>query len=78
MKPNILGRKINIEETDRYTPKGYIYNFNIENKEFKIIGKVVNNYINNKECNKIIIFKELVNIEEEGKKNDINCDSIVG
>lgn len=78
LKPNVLGCKISIYETDEYTPKGYIYNFSIDNKEFKIIGKVVNNYINNKECNKIIIFKELVNVEEDGKKNNINCDSIVG
>ncbi|MBW6408758.1 sigma-54 interaction domain-containing protein [Clostridium weizhouense] len=78
VRPNIIGKKITIEETDEYTPKGGIYNFNIENGKFKIIGKVVNNYINNKDCNKIIVFKELIAIEEEIKKNSINCDSIVG
>lgn len=78
VKPAIVGAKVSLEETDEYTPKGYIYNLNIDNKEFKIIGKVVNNYINNKDYNKIIIFKELVNIDDELKKNSINCDSIIG
>ncbi|AOR22747.1 sigma-54-dependent Fis family transcriptional regulator [Clostridium taeniosporum] len=78
VKPNIIGKKIRIEETDEYTPKGSIYNFNIENDKFKIIGKVVENYINNKDCNKIIIFKELITVEEELKNNNINCNSIIG
>ncbi|SFD30454.1 sigma 54-interacting transcriptional regulator [Clostridium uliginosum] len=78
VKPSILGSKISIEETDEYTPKGYMYDFNIENEKFRIIGKVVKNYINNKDCNKIIIFKELVSIEEELKTNSITCDSTIG
>ena len=78
VKPNIIGKKITVGETDEYTPKGGIYNFNIENEKFKIIGKVVKNCINNKDCNKIIIFKELITIEEELKNNSINCDSIIG
>lgn len=78
VKPDIMRKRITIEETDEYTPKGGIYNFNIENQKFKIIGKVVENYINNKELNKIIIFKELITIEEEIKNNSITCNSIVG
>lgn len=83
LKPNIVGEYIQIKETDDYFPGGDIFELYIRGIPYKVIGKIIYNYINKSNCEKIVIFNELKLLKNEvvnltHGNNKINCDEIVG
>nr|WP_315629476.1 sigma 54-interacting transcriptional regulator [Clostridium perfringens] len=83
LKPEIAGEYIQIKDTDEYFPGGDIFELYIRGIPYKVIGKIIYNYINKSNCEKIVIFNELKQLKNEvvnltHGNNKINCDEIVG
>ncbi|SHI74249.1 Transcriptional regulator containing PAS, AAA-type ATPase, and DNA-binding Fis domains [Clostridium cavendishii DSM 21758] len=83
LKPSIIGEIIRIEETEDYLPSGRTYKLYINNIEYRIVGKVIHNYINQEICSKILVFNEIKQLNEDAVNlthgnNKITCDAIVG
>ncbi|GAA0070451.1 sigma-54-dependent Fis family transcriptional regulator [Clostridium sardiniense] len=83
LRPGIVGEYIRVEETDDYFPGGDIFELYIRGIPYKVVGKIIHNYINKNHCEKIVIFNELKHLKDEvvnltHGNNKINCDEIVG
>ncbi len=83
LKPEISGEYIKVEETDDYFPGGDIFKLYIRGIPYKVVGRIIHNYINKNHCEKIIIFNEIKHLKDEvvnltHGNNEINCDEIVG
>lgn len=80
---DVLNKEIKIENTGEYYPRGELFNLKIDRKKYSVVGKIIYNYINFKECEKILIFKEFKSAQKEAVnltfgKNRISCDEIIG
>ncbi|MGL4572557.1 MAG: sigma-54 interaction domain-containing protein [Clostridium sp.] len=83
LKPDISGEYIKIEETDDYFPGGDIFKLYIKGVQYKVVGKIIHNYINKNNCEKIVIFNEIKHLKDEVVNltygnNKLNCDEITG
>lgn len=83
LNPSIIGEIIKIEDTEDYLPSGNTYKLFIKDKEYRVVGRIIHNYINIEICSKILVFKEIKQINEEAVSlthgnNKITCDAIVG
>ncbi|MGL5868357.1 sigma-54-dependent Fis family transcriptional regulator [Clostridium chrysemydis] len=83
VSPKVIGGSITLEDTGDYYPGRTIYNIDISGKKTRIVGKVIKNFLRNKECDKVLVFredntvqKEVVNITHG--KNTIGCNEIIG
>lgn len=80
---DILNKEIKIENTGEFYPRGELFNLKIDGKKYSVVGKIIYNYINFKDCEKILIFKEFKSAQKEAVnltfgKNRISCDEIIG
>lgn len=83
LTPDIINKKIIIEDTGEYLPDGEVCYINIENKSKKVVGKVIYNHINFENCDRIILFKEFIEINKQvinlaHGKNNIGISDIIG
>ncbi|MGG5460432.1 sigma-54-dependent Fis family transcriptional regulator [Clostridium sp. B9] len=84
LKPEVVGEYIQVKEiTGDYFPGGNIFELYIRGVPYKVVGKMVHNYINRNNCEKILIFNELKHLKDDVVNltygnNKINCDEIVG
>lgn len=83
LKPDVVGEYIKIIETDEYFPGGDIFNLCIGGASYKVIGRIIYNYINKSNCEKIVVFSELKQLKNDvvsltHGNNKISCDEIVG
>lgn len=81
--PNIIGESVIIEDTGEYMPGGEVYIIRVNNIEKKVIGKLIYNYVNFENCDRIILFKEFIGVNKEvinlaHGKNNIGLSEIIG
>ncbi|MDQ0149430.1 sigma 54-interacting transcriptional regulator [Eubacterium multiforme] len=83
LKPEIVGEHIHIEKLDDYFPNRDIFEISIKENKYKVVGKLVYNFFNKNECEKILIFNGLKRLKDDAVilthgNNKINCNEIVG
>lgn len=83
LKPPIIGEELYIEEIEDYSQNKNTYSIRINSDEYRIVGRLIHNYVNQESCSKILIFNERKHINQEvinltHGKNKITCDVLVG
>lgn len=83
LTPDVINKKVIIEDTGEYLPGGEVFYINIEDKNKKVVGKVIYNHINFENCDRIILFKEFIEINKQvinlaHGNNNIGISDIIG
>lgn len=83
LNTNIVGQSIKVELTDEYFQDSQIYNIEIEEKKYEVVGRLIPSATNLEDYNSVLIFNKLKKIKEEAITltygiNKTNIFSILG
>lgn len=83
LNTNIVGQSIKVELTDDYFQESQIYNVEIDEKKYEVVGKLIPSSTNLEDYNSVLIFNKLKKIKEEAITltygiNKTNIFSILG